>query len=453
MSEQVLKIAIVGHTNTGKTSLIRTLARERSFGVVEDRGGTTRQVEVIRLPAGAGRVIELYDSPGLENAPELLEWLDAAAARRHDGPDRIRRLLDDGQARQRFDHESRVLGLMLEVDVALYVVDTREPVLEKYKDELTALNLCARPIVAVLNFVAQPSSREAEWREALARLTLHTVLAFDAVLRDPATEFRLFEKLRSLLDPFSTLLDSWIEQRARQEQERLQAGLVAIAGLLVDLAGWRELVPAGDAVTRQAAMQARVRAREQACVETLLDLYRFGREDCDDAGLPLNEGRWAADPFDANTLHEHGIRSAGYLGLGAGAGAAFDLMTGGLSLGAGTLAGTAGGAGAGLLQTFGRSLRARVRGEVDLVIDEPTIRLVASRQLELLDALVRRGHASQTPVRLADRSRWQQARLPRPLRQARVNPGWSSLARETSASPGREAAIESLAGILSDHSP
>jgi len=44
VSLKPLKLAVVGHTNTGKTSLVRTLLRSGEFGQVADRGGTTRQV-------------------------------------------------------------------------------------------------------------------------------------------------------------------------------------------------------------------------------------------------------------------------------------------------------------------------------------------------------------------------------------------------------------------------
>lgn len=44
MSAKTLKIAIVGHTNTGKTSLIRTLTRERNFGEVKDEASDRKSV-------------------------------------------------------------------------------------------------------------------------------------------------------------------------------------------------------------------------------------------------------------------------------------------------------------------------------------------------------------------------------------------------------------------------
>ncbi|HLS42613.1 MAG TPA: GTPase, partial [Paenalcaligenes sp.] len=39
-----LRLAVVGHTNTGKTSLLRTLTRDANFGEVRNSPGTTRHV-------------------------------------------------------------------------------------------------------------------------------------------------------------------------------------------------------------------------------------------------------------------------------------------------------------------------------------------------------------------------------------------------------------------------
>ena len=47
----ILRVAVVGHTNTGKTSLLRTLARDAGFGEVSDSAGTPRHVVGLRLMA------------------------------------------------------------------------------------------------------------------------------------------------------------------------------------------------------------------------------------------------------------------------------------------------------------------------------------------------------------------------------------------------------------------
>ena len=45
MQNNPLSLAVVGHTNTGKTSLLRTLLRDGAFGEVADAPSTTRHVE------------------------------------------------------------------------------------------------------------------------------------------------------------------------------------------------------------------------------------------------------------------------------------------------------------------------------------------------------------------------------------------------------------------------
>lgn len=455
MSESILRIAVVGHTNTGKTSLVRTLTHNRAFGQVEDRGGTTRQVTVTALGIGEKTLIELYDSPGLENAPALLDWLETQAGERHDGPDRVARLLDDPQARIRFDHEARVLELMLAVDIGLYVIDAREPVLEKYQDELAILALCARPLIAVLNFTAHPASRETEWRDALARVGLHTTLSFDAVVRDPATERRLFEKLGSLLDRFGDTLGKWLAAREREEAERRGAALEAIAELLLDAAACRREYRRDNKSQREreiASLRTAVSRREQACVETLLDLYRFGREDYAEHELPLVDGRWPVNPLDPEALRHYGIHAGSHAGAGAGIGAIFDISTGGLSLGAGTLIGTLAGAGAGLFRGAGDQLVERLSGTARLAVDDAALRLLAWRQIRLLQQLTRRGHAANQPLAAATEDRWRTERLPSVLNRARLHPEWSSLNPGLVAGSDRAAALQRLCHFLEPES-
>ena len=118
-TDKPLTLAVVGHTNTGKTSLLRTLTRDATFGEVAPTAATTRQVEGAALAVDGRTVVELFDTPGMEDAGAVFDALDAAGGGRHDGPDRIRALLDDPGARRRFDQECRVLEQVLASDAAL----------------------------------------------------------------------------------------------------------------------------------------------------------------------------------------------------------------------------------------------------------------------------------------------------------------------------------------------
>ena len=80
MSEP-LKLAVVGHTNVGKTSLLRTLTRDVGFGAISHRPSTTQHVEGARLSVDGEALIELYDTPGFEDAIALYEYIEQSAQR------------------------------------------------------------------------------------------------------------------------------------------------------------------------------------------------------------------------------------------------------------------------------------------------------------------------------------------------------------------------------------
>ncbi len=106
----VLKIAVVGHTNTGKTSLLRTLTRNAGFGAVSNRPATTRHVEGASLLVDGVPLIELYDTPGLEDSIGLLEFLDKLnGGQRRYGIELIEQFLVSPAAKKEFEQEAKAL--------------------------------------------------------------------------------------------------------------------------------------------------------------------------------------------------------------------------------------------------------------------------------------------------------------------------------------------------------
>lgn len=447
-----LHLAVVGHTNTGKTSLLRTLARDVAFGEVSPRASTTRHVEGVRLLADGTPVVELFDTPGMEDPIGLLDLLDLLAppTLRLDGPARIERFLASPESGQHFEQEAKVLRQLLASDAALVVIDARDPVLAKYRDELAILAACGKPLLPVLNFVSDPANREEAWREALARLGLHAVIRFDTVLPEIDGERLLFEKLATLIDSHRAAMQGLIETRAREVGERRAAARQLIAELLLDVAAMRLMTDADDETalnTSITAMQHRVRQHEQACVEDLLALYRFRPGDVRTDALPFSEGRWEGDLFDAGTLRAMGVRVGKGMVAGALTGLGIDLVVGGMTMGAAALAGAVAG---GLWQTvshYGGRILGKLRGHRTLAVDDAILRLLALRQRWLLDALERRGHAAIHPIELKDPDtrRWRSGALHRTLEQARHHPEWSALNPEFQPQRARAQAIEQLA--------
>src|SRR3982751_2546369 len=268
--KQPLKLAVVGHTNVGKTSLLRTLTRDVGFGEVSHRPSTTRHVEGARLSVDGEPLLDLFDTPRLERPGERL-----------DGPARLARFLEGSEARQRFEQEAKVLRQLLASDAGLYVIDAREPVLAKYRDELEVLASCGKPLLPVLNFVSSANHREPAWREALARLGLHALVRFDSVAPPEDGERRLYESLALLLENARPQLERLIADQQAQRLARQQSAARLIAELLIDCAACRRSVVNDAGQEQQAISELRkaVRQREQRCVEALLKLYAFRVQD------------------------------------------------------------------------------------------------------------------------------------------------------------------------------
>lgn len=465
-ANKVLRIAVVGHTNTGKTSLLRTLTRDSAFGEVSTRPSTTRHVEGALLSADGSRIIELFDTPGMEDAIALMELLDAQASvanQRLDGPARIEQFLHSPEAGQRFEQEAKVLRQMLLSDAAVYVIDARDPVLAKYRDELGILANCAIPILPLLNFVQNSRADSAAWREALARLGLHVQVSFDTVAPTRNGERIFYEKLATLLDQRGAALLRLADSHARDAEERRSAASRLIAELLIDVASVRvKLDSVGALDTTLAELNRRVRSREQSCVDALLGLYRFNHQDVDPGNLPFSEGRWQDDLFDPATLKAMGISLSGGAAAGAAVGVGVDLMLGGTTLGAAAAIGALAGGGWQTLRRFGRrignsleqQLLGNVTGTRSLRIDDNVLQLLVTRQLFLLDALESRGHAATARITLTNSPApkvWQ-GEVPQLLSQAREHTGWSSLYGASRWDSDREQALEALIKVLAEHS-
>lgn len=445
-----LKVAIVGHTNTGKTSLLRTLTRDVGFGEISARPGTTRHVEGTTLMVGGAPDIELYDTPGLEDSASLLSLLESDPD--GDGVERVRRFLDSTAARGDLEQEAKVLRQVLGSEILLYVIDAREPILGRHRDELTVLSMAARPLIPVLNFTGSIESREAQWREQLARLSLHAVVAFDTVLFNRDDERRLFEAMQALLAPRYGLLQQLIDERESAWQGLRRAAAGAVADMLIDSAGAARSVAQDDNAALQDAgewLQQQLRDRETRCIQQLLDIFAFRPEDVVAATLPIQDGRWQMDLFASETLARFGLSAGSGAVKGAAVGLGIDVLTGGLSLGMAATLGAAIGAIWSTLDRYGRRLVDRLRGHVEVRADDNTLRLLAARELELIGALLRRGHASLSQVQVSATPAvpWREATLPPALQRARLHPEWSTLSAASGRASGdseRSATLHAL---------
>jgi small GTP-binding protein len=434
-----LRLAVVGHTNVGKTSLLRTLTRRVDFGEVSSRPGTTRHVEAVTLRVEGRDAVRFLDTPGLEDAVALLAHVGTLAGDTRIA--RIRSFLAGPEARGSFEQEAKVLrALEGEADAAFVVIDTREPVLPKYRAEIELLAACGRPLMPVLNFVRDPASREEPWRSMLAESGLHAVVCFDAAAPFTGAERDLYTDLGTLLPQRREELRAVIAHLERDADERRAEACRLIAAQLVDCAALRNTVEAAewaDPVRRQRAMERlreQARARAQRGVDALLSLHGFRMGDAAEAPLPALQGRDSADLFNPELLKRAGLQLGGGAAVGAALGVAADLAVGGASLGAGAaLGGTLGGLLSQGWGPFGRRVMGLLSGQHDLSVEDEALYVMAQQQLRLVHELERRGHGAAAPpvavANAADGRDDPQARFVAQAvaatRAARAHPEWA----------------------------
>ncbi len=438
-----LKLAVVGHTNTGKTSILRTLLRDMYFGEVKNEAATTRHVEQALLSdsqTGAA-LVALYDTPGLEDASGLMDWLEDNTASRRDGIERLQQFLASSVANsieaaqentylEDYSQEAKVIRQLLASDMAIYVIDAREPVLGKYKDELAILSWAAIPVMPVFNFTdsadARINANVTAWQTMLARRNLHISTQFDSVAFEFDDEITLWRNLATMVTP-PYILERLIERRMEDWAQLYEQALIIIADFLINMAACvREIQEEDDPLPVLTEMQEAVRQSERMMQSDLLNLYKF--YDNTAVATPLKLSEYQQDPFDPELLKSYGLRTTSGAAAGALLGLGIDAAALGTTLGLGAaLGGLAGG-----LLSNTSSIADKLTGVKRLYIDPATLTLLATRSLDLLASLRHRGHAAtpDSPVlelQAHSTPPWAPNKLPSELKKARSKPNWSGL--------------------------
>jgi len=193
-----VKIAVAGHTNVGKTTLIRTLTRS-NFGKVEDRANVT----VVPEPCEYEGMQALFiDCPGFSNSSSYVNYNNVLKALKG----QIQSIVD--QALSGFDREAmqfdeRALEGIDGSDVVLYVTDLESVPQKHHEDELTLVRAKSSKIVAVVNKFRvgelKSTSREKSWKQFFIEQKIENFLVLDAFWDSPSKINRLNQLILNLL--------------------------------------------------------------------------------------------------------------------------------------------------------------------------------------------------------------------------------------------------------------
>lgn len=413
LHENPLKIVVVGHTNHGKTSTIRTLCEDAAFGKVKDEPGTTTGIHRKRNQINGKTTFLVYDTPGFEDLNEL--YADVEATLDGDRTPRIDDILQYLRKHSKKETELifRTLEVIIESHVIIYVINVTEPVLDDYKGEIECLKKSGVPLVVAFNFSKTRNSQNETWVRYLKHdVNIHTYSEYDAHTRTWQDEDRLFEKMKILVGDGSLhqkFMDSWIRFRRRKAIDAIDASVDEICEMVNELAACviitKDVTKKNkDEKRRQAEeeLQDEVNKRKMKCIEEIATSFGFSLDDIsnDSPSKTESESILTFNVFDSNRLRW----SATIAGLIAGgaSGGVIDACVGGTSFGLGLIIGGLFGAALGY---FGAAAYEYKYDDgtstIKVALTTPVILLLIGLGVSTARALKVRGRANPNEVHLA----------------------------------------------------
>jgi len=358
-----IALSLISHTNAGKTALARTLLG-RDVGEVRDAPHVTTSAEQYTLiESAAGDVLSLWDTPGFGDSARLARRLATL-----DQPivGFLAMVWDRWRDRALWSSQQAVRNVREDADVVLYLVNASEtPEDAGYlAPEMQILEWIGKPVIVLLNQTGPPRSAAEEaaevgrWRTALGpRPYIRSVLSLDAFARCWVQEGTLLHEVERVLPgalrvAFTRLAAAWRSARERRFDAAMGVIAVPIAQAACDRvvlanAGLRgSLTEVGKAI---GLAPARVDPAKNAAMRTLAERLDAEIRTSTDRLIALHylDGRAAAEVMtrladNVTTDSPVDERKAAVIGgfvSGALTGLAADLASGGITFGAGFLAG------------------------------------------------------------------------------------------------------------------
>ncbi len=178
-------LAVVGHPNKGKSSLVATLAEDDSVAI-SATPGTTLRARAYPLRVDGELLYTLVDTPGFQRARRVLAWLEERAtetqATAADRPRLVAEFVAEPGHAERFPDEVALLRPLVEGAGILYVVDGGVPYGPEYEAEMEILRWTGRPSLAVINPIGRRDHVD-EWTAALGQF-FRVVRVVDALHAD-----------------------------------------------------------------------------------------------------------------------------------------------------------------------------------------------------------------------------------------------------------------------------
>lgn len=373
------EIAILGHPNEGKSSVLSTLAEDDSVRVSVIPGETTA-CRTFPVQIDGREVLRFTDTPGFQNPARVLSEMRTLAEGGKDTVSRFRQEFKD------VPELSDDVELLLPVERGsgiIYVVDGSRPVRNVDRAEMEILRLTGRPRMAIINCKNDDFGQLDNWKNEF-RKNFNANRVFNAHRATYAERILLLEALKSIDQDWQPTLDAVVRAFKTDWAARNSATVDILTNLIQECLQYAITAPVKEhdnveQVREKLAQKYRkvISEKENKAHEQIRALFKHN---IFQYKLPpqslLNEELFSEKTWNILGLTKNQVTIAGALG-GAVVGAKLDILTAGLSFGLFTGIGGAAGAlgarfGGKRLSSAGKNILGMQLGGEDLKIGPAT---------------------------------------------------------------------------------
>lgn len=361
MTADIPVLAIMGHPNAGKSSVVATLT-ENDRIEIDKRAGTTTRSDAYPVIIDGRTILTFIDTPGFQNPTDILEWFQS----HQDEIDLAGAFVAAHRDDPLFSHDRYLLEPISEGAGIILVVDGSKRIKEKDRTEMELLRLTGRPRMAVLNNLTTFQKHMPAWQDALSR-TFNSVREFNAHRATYAERIRLLQALKGIDQRWEPQLEATIRAFERDWERRIDQTVTTILSLLKEALALKitrllKVEEVNSDADREAirermieAFQADLRRMEEQAREQIRAHFRHSVWNLPPESLLIKD-LFSDEVGKSLGLSRQQLIVAGAAG-GAATGGVIDLGVGGLSFGTGALIGAVAG---GALGAFGKTALAKV---------------------------------------------------------------------------------------------
>lgn len=160
----ILKIAVIGDPNQGKSSFVSTLAYDDGIAVSSKSGETTVS-SCHPLKINGEIVYELYDTPGFNNDEEVLNYIEENEKRFTNNYDLINSFIEKNKNDSDFSKDIEILKVLIKNPIIIYVANSSQTYNSNFDSSLEIIKKFKLFTFLIFNQKTENDSRDS-WIDA-----------------------------------------------------------------------------------------------------------------------------------------------------------------------------------------------------------------------------------------------------------------------------------------------